>query len=59
MRNQTLPAYIADNYGKCSITPCRCRAAGRWLGTSCPWWTPIHEEDWDALIDALNRRRHP
>ena len=47
--------YLADNYGQCRLTPCRClRAAHGWIGRACVHWVPTTARTWDEL-KALQR----
>jgi hypothetical protein len=44
-----LADYLADNYGRCRVTPCLCRERGRWLGRRCPEWVPCGARNWAEM----------
>ncbi len=51
-----LAGYIADNYGRCRVEPCRClRPGSTWLGRACPNWKPVKARTWDELRDEQRR----
>lgn len=50
-----LADYLADNYGSCRITPCRCLKYDWRQGRACRNWVPVEAQTWDELR-AIQRR---
>lgn len=49
-----LADYIADNYGRCIVEPCHCRAEKvRWMGQGCLHWQPVQAKTWEELALEL------
>lgn len=44
-----LANYITENYGKCRLDECLCRARKWWFGRRCPNWEPVTARDLDEL----------
>lgn len=49
-----LAQYIADNYGRCTQTRCKCLKDG-WLGCACPNWQPVKAATWEELREEMLR----
>jgi len=52
-----LASYLANNWGTCAVSHCRCRCSrpkctcggGTWLGVACPDWTPCGATNYAEL----------
>lgn len=59
MTNDILAEYISHNYGKCKLSPCKCRDpynprfGGAWVGKLCPDWVPVGAATWEGLMEFI------
>lgn len=55
MTDRELRDYLDNNYGRCKLTPCKCRDpynprfGGSWVGKLCPDWIPTGSATWEDL----------
>jgi len=55
----SIDEYISNVYGRCSLDRCLCidpikpRFGGEWIGTMCPDWMQLTDEEKSKLKKAL------